>query len=292
MPVALSYMPLMQFMDANGSPISFARVYSYHAGTSMPLSLYTDPTGLVPHPQGVQSDGGGRLLAYMTLGLAYKLNVLDANHVQVPGWPIDNLAALPSVSPTLLPSHSTTVAEQALTMDPGEPGTEHLAATMAQEIEQLRFRIGEMTGVPWNQTHTTRYQPVYVTTEPPSSGLWVPGGVSHIHFWFYIPSGWQAGTPLGLRWYSYAHIPGGQADFLWMYQRHRHGVGGAGSGITPFPVSYPDNTTTALIFVFDPSAYQSADAGVVTITRAAPDSNTGAISLVGAMLEYQGVGSR
>jgi hypothetical protein len=100
MAVSLTYMPIMTFRDTNDTPIPFAKVQSFQANTTTPLALYADPAGTAPLANPAICSASGTLVAYMTIGVAYKLNVLDANNVQVPGWPIDNIQAIPSFQRT------------------------------------------------------------------------------------------------------------------------------------------------------------------------------------------------
>src|SRR5262245_7331299 len=132
-------MPILVFRDANDTPLPFAKVYSYLANTTTPAALFQDPAGATPHSNPAICDASGRLVAYGTVGQAYKLNVLDQNNVQVPGWPIDSVMITPASSLTLLDDHAATVPEFRLTHDPGAPGAENLPTNAAQEIESLRY---------------------------------------------------------------------------------------------------------------------------------------------------------
>lgn len=150
MAVSLLYSPVLSFLDANGNAIPFARLYSYQAGTSTPMAIFQDPAGLTPHPNPAIADSGGRLTAYLTLGLAYKLNVLDENSVQVSGWPIDMLVVSPNGDLALINDHADTVAEFQQTRNMGVPGGENLPTNAEQEIETLRYALaGFGAASPW-----------------------------------------------------------------------------------------------------------------------------------------------
>lgn len=57
---------------------------------------------------------------------------------------IDNI--LENLTPVGVDDFSVNVAQMKLTEDPGEPGSESLAESLAEEIERLRFMIKEITG--------------------------------------------------------------------------------------------------------------------------------------------------
>lgn len=73
-----------QFFDANGDPANGWKIYTYAAGSSTPLSTYTDSTGTVAqsNPIVINSLGfptTGQI--WLTSGLSYKLVLTDASDV-------------------------------------------------------------------------------------------------------------------------------------------------------------------------------------------------------------------
>jgi hypothetical protein len=73
-----------QFFDANGDPANGWKIYTYVAGSSTPLSTYTDSTGTVAqsNPIVINSLGfptTGQI--WLTSGLSYKLVLTDASDV-------------------------------------------------------------------------------------------------------------------------------------------------------------------------------------------------------------------
>jgi hypothetical protein len=86
---SLSPVPVMRFFDANGLPLAGGKVYTFQAGTSIPLASYTDQTGMTPNSNPVILDSTGS--AAIWLVGSYKINVKDANDVQQPNYPVDNI---------------------------------------------------------------------------------------------------------------------------------------------------------------------------------------------------------
>ena len=85
--------PLFFETDSNNNPLAGGHVYTYAAGTLVPLATYTDSTLLVPNTNPVILDEYGK--AQIWLGpYTYKLNVTDVNNVQHPDYPVDNLQSI------------------------------------------------------------------------------------------------------------------------------------------------------------------------------------------------------
>lgn len=68
-----------RFFDANGLPLAGGFLYSYAAGTTTPLTTYTDQSGLTPNANPVVLDSEG--YANVWLGAnSYKFVLYDANN--------------------------------------------------------------------------------------------------------------------------------------------------------------------------------------------------------------------
>jgi hypothetical protein len=80
-----------RFWDNSGNPLAGGLVYTYGAGSSTPLASYTDAGGLTPNTNPIILDAKGE--ANIWLNGQYKINVTDANGVQITGWPVDNIGA-------------------------------------------------------------------------------------------------------------------------------------------------------------------------------------------------------
>lgn len=78
-PTKLMPCPYMQFLDDNGNPLSYGKVYTYYAGTTdTEKYTYTDWQGTTPHTNPITLDAAGRAVIYLTTG-NYKIVVYDAD---------------------------------------------------------------------------------------------------------------------------------------------------------------------------------------------------------------------
>lgn len=69
--------PMFQVLDANGNPVSGAKIYAYDAGTSTPRTTYADALGLETNANPVITDSSGRAKIYWSG--TYKIVVTDAD---------------------------------------------------------------------------------------------------------------------------------------------------------------------------------------------------------------------
>jgi len=91
--------PKMQFFDINGDPLVGGKVYTYEAGTTTPLTTYTDNTGVSANPNPVVLNARGEAAIWLSAGI-YKFKLTDANDVEL--WTVDYISApVSGVSPTL-----------------------------------------------------------------------------------------------------------------------------------------------------------------------------------------------
>lgn len=97
---ALLVPPYIQFLDANGAPLSGGLVYFYAAGgTSTWQKTYQDASLTIEHPQPVQLDTAGRFSGYAQ-NLAYNVVVKKSDGSS--WWSQDNyLLPAPTSSTTL-----------------------------------------------------------------------------------------------------------------------------------------------------------------------------------------------
>lgn len=80
--------PRPQVCDANGDPISGAKLYTYQAGTSTPLATYTDSARTVPNANPIIMGSDGRPEFDIFLADAsYRLVLKDASDVTI--WTVD-----------------------------------------------------------------------------------------------------------------------------------------------------------------------------------------------------------
>jgi len=91
--------PKMQFFDINGDPLVGGKVYTYEAGTTTPLTTYTDNTGASANPNPVILNARGEASIWLGAGI-YKFRLTDADDVEL--WTVDYIAApISGVSPAL-----------------------------------------------------------------------------------------------------------------------------------------------------------------------------------------------
>lgn len=74
--------------QAGNAPLVGGKVYTYQAGTAIPLASYTDSTGLVPNTNPVILDGSGE--ADIWLSGNYKIVLQDSTGTQQ--WSVDNVS--------------------------------------------------------------------------------------------------------------------------------------------------------------------------------------------------------
>ena len=92
MTINLAPYPKLQFFASNGSFLSGGKLYTYAAGTTTPLTTYTDYTASTPQTNPVILDSRGE--ASVWLGQArYKFVLKDNNDVEI--WTQDNIIMSP-----------------------------------------------------------------------------------------------------------------------------------------------------------------------------------------------------
>ena len=95
MAAAILSMPVLQFTDDNGDPLSDGLLYSYEAGTAFgtPQSVYTDSGLSVAYTNPVELDAAGRPTGpiYLLATPAYDFVLKDADGVTI--WTATNILA-------------------------------------------------------------------------------------------------------------------------------------------------------------------------------------------------------
>jgi len=89
----ISPQPKLQFLDNNGSPLSGGKVYTYSAGTTTPLTTYTDYTGSTANSNPVILDSRGECSIWLGTS-SYKFKLTTSTDVEV--WTVDNISVLTS----------------------------------------------------------------------------------------------------------------------------------------------------------------------------------------------------
>jgi hypothetical protein len=89
----ISPQPKLQFLDSNGVPLSGGKVYTYAAGTTTPLTTYTDYTGNTANSNPVILDSRGECSIWLGTS-SYKFKLTTSTDVEV--WTVDNISVLTS----------------------------------------------------------------------------------------------------------------------------------------------------------------------------------------------------
>lgn len=101
----LTPMPVMQFFDDNGDPLSGGKVYTYEAGTTTPLATYTDETGGTANTNPVILDSAGRANIWLATTDLYYWEVEDSAGSQI--WTADNIGTVSGTADVSGPASST-----------------------------------------------------------------------------------------------------------------------------------------------------------------------------------------
>ena len=85
---SLSPTPKLQFFDANGDPLVGGKLYTYAAGTTTPLTSYTDSTGVSANTNPIVLDSRGEANVWLDETF-YKFALYTAANVLI--WTVDNI---------------------------------------------------------------------------------------------------------------------------------------------------------------------------------------------------------
>ena len=85
---SLSPTPKLQFFDANGAPLAGGLLYTYAAGTTTPLTSYTDSTGVSANTNPIVLDSRGEANVWLE-GAIYKFALYTSVGVLI--WTVDNI---------------------------------------------------------------------------------------------------------------------------------------------------------------------------------------------------------
>lgn len=92
----LSPNPKQQFFDANGSPLSGGKIYTYEAGTSTPVATYQDASGVTANTNPIILDSRGMCNIWLLTTKNYKYVVKDADDVMI--FTTDNIGVTLTVA--------------------------------------------------------------------------------------------------------------------------------------------------------------------------------------------------
>jgi len=99
---SLSPSPKLQFFDANGNPLAGGLLYTYEAGSTTPLTSYTDSTGVSANTNPIVLDSRGEANVWLS-GANYKLALytsVASGSVLI--WTVDNVSSVLALKLELL----------------------------------------------------------------------------------------------------------------------------------------------------------------------------------------------
>ena len=87
---SLAPTPKLQFFDANGAPLVGGLLYTYEAGSTTPLTSYTDSTGVSANTNPIVLDSRGEANLWFGASI-YKITLYDSANVLI--WTVDNVSS-------------------------------------------------------------------------------------------------------------------------------------------------------------------------------------------------------
>ena len=85
---SLAPTPKLQFFDANGAPLVGGLLYTYEAGSTTPLTSYTDSTGVSANTNPIVLDSRGEANVWLGADI-YKFALYTSVGVLI--WTVDNI---------------------------------------------------------------------------------------------------------------------------------------------------------------------------------------------------------
>lgn len=92
----ISPTPKLQFLDANGDPLSYGLLYTYAAGTTFPAVTYTTAAQTTANTNPIVLDARGEANVWLTAGSAYKFVLQNSSGVLQ--YTVDQLTAAGTMS--------------------------------------------------------------------------------------------------------------------------------------------------------------------------------------------------
>lgn len=85
---------ILRALDANGDPVSGARLRLFLPGTTTPIGAFTDPALTTPHATPIVANSSGVFPQVYITGNAAKVTMTTADDAGLPGSPVDNVPVL------------------------------------------------------------------------------------------------------------------------------------------------------------------------------------------------------
>lgn len=207
----------------------------------------------------------------------------------------DFINIINGMTPDGVDDYAANAAQFLSVTDPGEPGSEVLPTSLAGDVRALRFRIGEITGVPWIQTFTTRaIHPQFLFAS--QIGGWREGQSDTTNFWWSIPEEYSGTGTFTLA--ILVAAVAGTGNVRMQYSSFRHRNGSAGETVVNGTLStstIANANVHALLFDSGTSTWAFGDTGIFQVTRLSTDVlDTLTVDLVflGANITFSGYAGR
>lgn len=91
--------PRLRFTDSNGNALALGKLYGYAAGTSTPLTFYSNSDLSSSHTNPAILSASGEITVFLPSATLYKFDLFSAADVHQSGWPIDGVEAIPAPDP-------------------------------------------------------------------------------------------------------------------------------------------------------------------------------------------------
>ena len=92
----ISPTPKLQFLDANGNPLSYGLLYTYFAGTTVPKTTYTTAAQTTANTNPIVLDSRGEANVWLLAGEAYKFTLQNSSGVLQ--YTVDQITAAGTMS--------------------------------------------------------------------------------------------------------------------------------------------------------------------------------------------------
>lgn len=157
-------------LDANGVPISGARLMFYEVGSTTPASVFSDPDLLVPLPNPVIADAAGQFPSiFASATAAYNVRVMDAVGAQ--------LALLEAVVP-IAPGEGVAIAAEALEV--ANEALDTVDAAVTGKMDVTGSNAGAVVGLDFNAPFNLRV--LGPDDAAPPDGVYVGSGGNNLSF--------------------------------------------------------------------------------------------------------------
>ena len=83
--------PVQKFFANDGTPLAYGKLTTYAAGSTTPISTYTDSTGGTTNTNPIILNARGECSLWLTPNVGYKLSLTDSSGNLISGYPVDQI---------------------------------------------------------------------------------------------------------------------------------------------------------------------------------------------------------